>query len=141
MTIASYINPESLHSNPAFTQVVRVSSAADTIYIGGQNGVDKTGQVVGPDLASQARQALRNVRACVEAAGGTIENIVKWTIFVEDGQPIQDGFGAFLELWGSGRIRPPSPSCAWPGSAYRVRSSKSRRWRRFPRAKPGRRNG
>ncbi|MFI6868216.1 RidA family protein [Nocardia sp. NPDC050406] len=107
MTIASYINPESLHSSPAFTQVVRVSHAADTIYVGGQNGVDKSGQVVGPDLLSQSRQALANVQACLEAAGAAIENVVKWTIFVEEGQPVQDGFAAFEEVWGQ-RPNPPA---------------------------------
>lgn len=111
MTIATYINPESLSSNPAFTQVVRVSAAADTIYVGGQNGVDKSGQLVGPDLLSQSRQALANLPACLEAAGAAIENVVKWTILVEDGQPIQDGFAAFVEIWGQ-RPNPPAITVA-----------------------------
>ncbi|MEU2039091.1 RidA family protein [Nocardia niwae] len=111
MTITTHINPETLHSNPAFTQVVRVSSAADTIYVGGQNGVDATGRVVGPGVAEQARQALANLRTCLAAAGASIEHVVKWTILVREGESMQDGFAAFGEVWG-GRPNPPAITVA-----------------------------
>ncbi|QLY32437.1 RidA family protein [Nocardia huaxiensis] len=107
MSLTTFINPESMPSNPAFTQAVRVSAAADTVYVGGQHGVDGSGQVVGPDLKSQARQALLNVATCVEAAGGTVADIVKWTIFFRDDQPAEDGFAAYIELWG---MRPNPPA-------------------------------
>ena len=35
-----YLNPEGLVKSPVFTQVVAVSGAVRTIYVGGQNGVD-----------------------------------------------------------------------------------------------------
>jgi len=35
-----YLNPETLHCNPAFTQAVAVSGAVKTVYVGGQNAVD-----------------------------------------------------------------------------------------------------
>lgn len=31
-----HLNPEELHRNPAFTQVVAVSGPAKTLYVGGQ---------------------------------------------------------------------------------------------------------
>lgn len=68
MTTTTHINPETLPNNPAFTQVVRVSAATDTIYVGGQNGIDANGRLAGPDLA-EARQALANLVTCLEAAG------------------------------------------------------------------------
>ncbi|MGH3717022.1 MAG: RidA family protein [Micromonosporaceae bacterium] len=112
MTVTTHLNPESLHKSPAFTQVVRVSAAADTIYIGGQNGVDASGEVVGPDLASQSRQAFRNLQECLKAAGAGIEHVVKWTILVREGQPLQEGFAAFGEVWGS-RPNPPAITMAY----------------------------
>ncbi|MGK8522039.1 RidA family protein [Nocardia asteroides] len=111
MTITTHINPETLHSNPAFTQVVRVSAAADTIYVGGQNGVDASGRVVGPDVASQARQAFANLRTCLAAAGASIEHVVKWTILIREGESLQDGFAAFGEVWGD-RPNPPAITVA-----------------------------
>src|ERR687893_2388950 len=80
MTIATHINPEALHSSPAFSWAVRVPAGADTIYVGGQNGVGPDGTVVGPGMAEQARQALTNLRTTLEAAGAEVTDIVKWTI-------------------------------------------------------------
>ena len=67
MTAATHIHPEALHSSPAFSQVVRVPAGADTVYVGGQNGVGADGTVVGPGMAEQAQQALANLRTCLEA--------------------------------------------------------------------------
>ena len=38
-----HLNPETLHKNPAFTQVITVTGPAKTIYIGGQDAVDAQG--------------------------------------------------------------------------------------------------
>ncbi|MFC9965052.1 RidA family protein [Nocardia ignorata] len=100
MAVATYINPESLHSNPAFSQVVRVPAGADLIYVGGQNGVDATGRVVGLDLAAQVRQALVNLRACLAAAGAEPSDVVKWTLLLAEGASLQEGFAAFGAEWG-----------------------------------------
>ena len=55
MTSIAYINPETMASNPAFSQAVRIPAGHDLIVIGGQNGVDASGAVVGDDLRSQTR--------------------------------------------------------------------------------------
>jgi enamine deaminase RidA (YjgF/YER057c/UK114 family) len=99
MTTAMHINPESLHVSPAFTQVVRVPAGADTIYVGGQNGVGPDGAVVGPGLAEQARQAFANLRTCLEAAGAQLTDVVKWTVLCVEGAPLHEGFAAFTEVW------------------------------------------
>jgi enamine deaminase RidA (YjgF/YER057c/UK114 family) len=98
MTI-QHINPPGLHSSPAFTHAVRVPAGYDTILIGGQNGVGADGQVVGPGLAEQTRQALVNVAACLEGAGASLRDVVKWTILVAQGAPFHEGFTAFMEIW------------------------------------------
>ena len=99
MTAATHINPEALYSSPAFTQVVRVPAGADMIYIGGLNGVGADGTVVGPGMAEQARQALANLRECLEAAGAAVTDVVKWTIFYVEGAEVLAGLSAFGEFW------------------------------------------
>ncbi|MFB8003522.1 RidA family protein [Nocardia sp. NPDC056000] len=111
MAIATHINPSSMPSNPAFTQAVRVPAGADTIYIGGQNGLDASGQLAGADVAAQARQALQNLSTCLEAAGASIEDVVKWTILIVDGHDVRAGFAAFQEVWGQ-RPNPPAITVA-----------------------------
>jgi len=61
MDSVSYLNPAQLHSNPAFTQAVRIPAGHD--LIGGQNGVDRSGRVVSDDLAGQSRQAFRTCKS------------------------------------------------------------------------------
>ena len=96
---ATYINPEGLHSSPAFSQVVRVPAGADVVYVGGQNGVDPDGAVVGPGMAEQAQRALANLRTCLEAAGAEVTDVVKWTIFCVEGADVGAGLAAFNAFW------------------------------------------
>ena len=52
-----HLNPDGLSKNPAFTQVITVSGAARTIYVGGQDAVDASGAIVGKgDLGAQSEQ-------------------------------------------------------------------------------------
>jgi enamine deaminase RidA (YjgF/YER057c/UK114 family) len=94
-----HINPEGLHRSPAFTQAVVVEQPTKTIYIGGQNGVDADGKIVGPTLVEQAGQAFRNLATILESEGASLANIVHWTIAVVDGQTVDDGVAAFQQVW------------------------------------------
>ena len=107
MATLTHINPESMHRNPAFSQAVRVPAGHDLVVIGGQNGVDQTGQIVAEDLAGQTKQALRNLLTCLEAAGGEPQHLVHWRILIKDGADLLEGFGAFQEVWGE-RPNPPA---------------------------------
>ena len=55
------------------------------VFIAGQVGLNAKQKLVGRgDALPQARQAFRNMKALVEAAGGTMDDIVKLTIYVTD---------------------------------------------------------
>jgi enamine deaminase RidA (YjgF/YER057c/UK114 family) len=102
-----YMSPDGLHKNPAFSQVVVARGQVRTVYVGGQNSVDSSGNVVGKDdIGQQAEQAFKNLEIALSAAGARLENVVKWTVYVAQGQPLQPGFEAFQRVWGH-RPRPP----------------------------------
>ena len=94
-----HINPEGLHRSPAFSQAVVVEQPAKTIYIGGQNGVDAAGEVVGPTVGEQALRAFRNLATILESEGATLANIVHWRIAVVDGHSFDEGVAAFQQVW------------------------------------------
>jgi enamine deaminase RidA (YjgF/YER057c/UK114 family) len=94
-----HINPEGLHRSPVFSQAVVVERPAKTIYIGGQNGVDADGKVVGPTVGEQARQAFRNLATILESEGASLANIVHWSIAVVDGHKFDEGVVAFQQVW------------------------------------------
>ena len=79
-----YINPDSLFPslNSGFSQIV-CASGSKTVYISGQVAWDADKQIVGgTDLGQQTRQTLRNVQTAVEAAGGTLADIVALRIYL-----------------------------------------------------------
>lgn len=64
-----------------YTPAVR---AGNLLFISGQLGLDPETKQPYPDFERQAEAVIANVRALVEAAGGTMENIVKTTVFLKD---------------------------------------------------------
>lgn len=65
-----------------------VASGGRTVYVAGQIAWDADQNLVGADgdFGAQFRQALANVRAVVEAAGGGPQHLVRLTIYVTDKQ-------------------------------------------------------
>lgn len=103
-----HLNPDTLHKNRAFTQVVSVSGAVKTIYVGGQDAVDQQGNIIGKgDIGAQAEQVLANLQKALAAAGAEMEHIVKWNVYIVQGQSLQQGFAAFQRAWGN-RPNPPA---------------------------------
>jgi enamine deaminase RidA (YjgF/YER057c/UK114 family) len=59
--------------------------AGNFVFITGQTGFTLDGKLVGPyDPAAQARQAMENIKALMEMAGGTIDDIIKTITYVTD---------------------------------------------------------
>ena len=95
-----YINPDSLIKNPAFTNVVVVEGNVKTVHIGGQDALNASGEIVGKgDIVAQTEQVLANVRAALAAGGAEPEHIIKWNIYVVEGQSLQAGYAAFQNAW------------------------------------------
>jgi 2-iminobutanoate/2-iminopropanoate deaminase len=65
----------------AYSQAVQTGSL---LFVSGQLPIDRDGNFVNGTLAQEAMQALENVRAIVEAAEGTIADIVQCTIYISD---------------------------------------------------------
>lgn len=99
--IKKRIQPPTLMASPAFSQAIEVQRAEATLFIGGQNAVDEKGSTIGKDnFGMQCEQALRNVRAILEHAGYTVDHVVRWTIYMVQGNDPRAGFGAFQKVFG-----------------------------------------
>jgi enamine deaminase RidA (YjgF/YER057c/UK114 family) len=108
-----HLNPEPLHNNPVFTQAISVSGPVKTIYVGGQNAIDAQGALIGKgDIKAQTQQVLANLREALAAAGAGPEHIIKWNMYLVQGQSLQEGFEAFQQFWGL-RPNPPTITMAY----------------------------
>jgi 2-iminobutanoate/2-iminopropanoate deaminase len=68
-----------------YSQGVKVSGPGTMLFISGQVAQDRKGRLVGRgDFPAQARQVLKNLKAMVEAGGGTLADVVKLTYFITD---------------------------------------------------------
>ncbi|HEX5468138.1 MAG TPA: RidA family protein [Gaiellaceae bacterium] len=69
----------------------------DLVFVSGQLGVDPSGgQVVDGGIAPQTEQVMKNLGAILEAAGSSLANVVKATIFLAD----LGDFQAMNEVYG-----------------------------------------
>jgi 2-iminobutanoate/2-iminopropanoate deaminase len=76
--------------------------AGDLIFTAGQLGIDPaTDAFAGKDVASQTRQAMENIAAILTAAGTTLDQIVKTTIFVADMGDFQTVNAVYAEFFAS----------------------------------------
>lgn len=83
-----YINPNNLFPSlpHGFSQVV-VASGKRMVFISGQTAWDERKNIVGRDsVLEQARQAFLNLEKAMEAAGGTLKDVVALRIYVVDYQ-------------------------------------------------------
>ena len=60
-------------------------AAGNMVFVSGQIPINPvTGDLAGPDIESQTHQSLKNVAAVLAAAGLTLDDVVKTTVFIKD---------------------------------------------------------
>lgn len=65
-----------------YSQAVRVGN---TVYVSGQIPLDPaTGQLLSGDIEAEIRRVFDNLAAIAAAAGGSLANVVKLTVFLTD---------------------------------------------------------
>lgn len=101
---------EAIHTNRApkpggvYSQGVKIRGGV--LYTAGAGPMDPaTGSVMGTTIEEQTRQVLANLRAIVEAAGLTMDHVVKTTVYL---QHLERDFAAFNQVY-SEFFTPPYP--------------------------------
>lgn len=76
----------------SYSQAVK---AGNLLFTSGQLPIDPaTGEVSG-DITAQTKQVLENLKSILEAAGGTLRDVIKATVFITD----LSGFAAMNEVY------------------------------------------
>lgn len=80
--------------SPLYSQGVKAGSQ---IHVSGLVGIDvATGQLAGPTIQEQTRQALANCRAVLAAGGASLDDVVEVGVLLAD----PDDFAGMNEEWG-----------------------------------------
>jgi 2-iminobutanoate/2-iminopropanoate deaminase len=76
----------------------QATKANGFVFTSGQVALDpRSGQMVGRDIKTQTRRALDNIKAVLEAAGSSLDRVVRCTVFLKD----MNDFGPMNEEYGS----------------------------------------
>jgi 2-iminobutanoate/2-iminopropanoate deaminase len=79
---------------------VRVDNPGSLIFLSGQLSRDSEGKLVGAgDMAEQTRQCIRNMRTVLEAAGGTLDDIVSIVVYTTDVRQFKEIVAARMEFF------------------------------------------
>jgi enamine deaminase RidA (YjgF/YER057c/UK114 family) len=79
---------------------IRVDNPKSLIFLSGQLSRDANGQLVGKgDMAEQTRQAIRNMGTVLEAAGGTLDDIVSIVVYTTDMREFKNIVAARMEFF------------------------------------------
>lgn len=109
MTRSVVATPQAPSAIGTYSQAVR---CGDTVYVSGQIGLDaKTMQLV-EGIDAQVRHVFDNLKAVAEAAGGSLDDAAKLTIYLVD----LSHFGKVNEIM-AGYFRQPYPARAALGVA------------------------
>ena len=88
-----------------YSQAMKVGNL---VFTSGQIAIDPaTGNVEASDIAGQAEQVCKNLCAVLDAAGTSIDKVVKTTCFLAD----MADFAAFNEVYGRYFVGKPARSC------------------------------
>ena len=82
-------------------------TVGDLIFTSGQIPVDPATGAIAEGITAQAEQSCKNVGAILEAAGVTLESVVKTTCFLAD----MGDFAAFNEVYAKYFTSKPARSC------------------------------
>lgn len=72
--------------------------AGSLLFLSGQIPLDpETGQIVDGDIAAQTHRVFKNLQAVLEAAGATLDHVVRTTVYVAD----MNDFAAINDVYGT----------------------------------------
>jgi len=83
-----------------YSQAIR---AGEWLFVSGQIPLPPDGGPIPQEFAAQARQALANLKAIVEAAGGQLARVVKVTVYLTDMGQFATFNEVYAEVFGSHR--------------------------------------
>ncbi|WP_373500749.1 RidA family protein [Desulfococcus sp.] len=89
-----------------YSQAVKTDAL---VFVSGQLALDPaTGMLVDSDIRTETRQAMNNLRNILIAAGSSLENVVKVTLFIKN----MDDFAMINEVYGEFfPADPPARAC------------------------------
>ena len=92
------------------------------VFVSGQGATDPaTGQIAGPDVATQTAQCLANVETILKAAGSSLQHVLRCGVFLVDMAEFPQMNEVYARVFGEHKpARTTIQAAALPGKGLRV---------------------
>ena len=91
------------------------------VFVSGQGGVDPTTGALAPDVEAQTEQCLRNIQTILEAAGSSLQHVLRCGVFLIDMREFAKMNGVYARMFGDHRpARTTVQVAGLPGEGLRV---------------------
>jgi len=91
------------------------------VFVSGQGGVDPATGLIAPGTEAQTEQVLKNVQAILEAAGSSLQHVLRCGVFLVDMREFATMNGAYSRVFGTHRpARTTVQVAGLPGEGLRV---------------------
>ena len=91
---------------PVLSPAVKIDNL---VYTAGQVGVNpETGELAGPGMQEQTKQVMENIKLLLEAAGSSMDKIIKCLVFITDMKDFQEMNEVYKSYFDK---EPPARSC------------------------------
>jgi len=91
---------------PVLSPAVKIDNL---VYTAGQVGVNpETGELAGPGIQEQTKQVMENIKLLLEAAGSSMDKIVKCLVFITDMKDFKEMNEVYVGYFDND---PPARSC------------------------------
>ena len=92
------------------------------VFVSGQGAKDpRTDQLVGPDIEAQTEQCLRNIETILQAAGSSLQHVLRCGVFLMDMTEFAKMNAAYSRMFGEHRpARTTVQVAGLPGDGLRV---------------------
>ena len=126
------VNPWTWQDQLGYSQGVLVTDPQQTLYAAGQGSMDADGNLVHDgDVAGQAAKAMDNVETVLAAAGMSLADVVRVTLYTTDIDRFFAAYGAYAGRLAQAGVQPPASligvaRLALPGMDVEIEATASR---------------
>jgi 2-iminobutanoate/2-iminopropanoate deaminase len=89
-----------------YSAVVAVENPSKILFIAGQGPMTSDGKLVGGGIEEQTRATLTNLKLQLEAAGASLQDVVKTTVFLKNMDDFQEMNKIYAEFFEKNEIKP-----------------------------------
>jgi 2-iminobutanoate/2-iminopropanoate deaminase len=95
------INPWTWQDEWGFSQAWKINGAKSIVFLAGQTGVDDDGEFIShDDFEGEVRLMFKNMERVMQEAGGSLNDVVRITVFIKDMSKIDEFTRIKKEIFG-----------------------------------------